>query len=435
MLRVRPSRSNERLPWGLAWRLAAGQVIAWGVLYYAFTVVVGPLQAETGWAKPFVQGGVSLGLLTWGLCAIPAGRWLQRRGARGLMTVASVLGGGALAMIGATSSKGVFLVGWTLLGASMAGLLYEPAFAVVVEHFGARYRRGIMLVTFVGGLASTMFIPLAQFAVDAFGWRAAIVGLAMLHIGVCAPVHGFGIPRRSESTRPAAAVAAASVRVGITRGCCVLRLGFRDTRMIGLAVWFSAQAASLSGLIFILVPMLQGAGIPRGTMLQALALIGPMQVLGRHAMAVCGDRFDALQIGLWATIVLGISLAVLIILPPAGSALIAFAFLFGVGNGVMTILRGTVVAELFGRERYAELNGAIALPSMVAKASSPLALAFVWSATGSAQATFVGSLLMLALSAVGLSIARRGWTSDAKDSTNDSKDVRRDQRAVAVVLR
>jgi hypothetical protein len=37
----------------------------------------------------------------------------------------------------------VFYLIWVLIGASMAGVLYEPAFAVITAAFGADARRGI----------------------------------------------------------------------------------------------------------------------------------------------------------------------------------------------------------------------------------------------------------------------------------------------------
>lgn len=102
-----------RLPWGLAWRLAIGQIVAWGILYYAFTVVVGPMQAATGWSRPFLNGGISLGLLACGLFSLPVGAWIQRRGGRGLMALSSLLGGAALALI-AIPHQVVYIVAWLL---------------------------------------------------------------------------------------------------------------------------------------------------------------------------------------------------------------------------------------------------------------------------------------------------------------------------------
>jgi hypothetical protein len=71
--------------------------------------------------------------------------------------------------------------------------------------------------------------------------------------------------------------------------------------------------------------------------------------------------------------------------------------LYGAGNGVMTIARGTAVADLIGRTHYGALNGALTLPTMVAKALAPVVTAVIWSATGDPSLllwTLLGSALV-----------------------------------------
>lgn len=396
---------SDALPWGLAWRVSIGQIVAWGILYYAFTVVVGPMQAGTGWSRAFLNAGLSLGLLTWGICAFPAGVWIQRRGGRGIMTLASLLGGAALALMGVASDKATYLLAWVALGAAMAGLLYEAAFAVVTAHFGAQYRRGITLVTLVGGLASTAFIPLAQVAVDGLGWRAALVALGAFEALVCAPLHAFGIPRLACAPASNGGLGAWARAAAWWRE---LRRDLADRRFLGLSIWFTAHSAGFSGLIFQIVPILQNEGVPTATMLQAVALIGPMQVLGRLALAAWGEKADSLRLGAWAMGGLFASALILLALPTTLGWLALFAALYGASNGALTILRGAAVAEVFGRERYAELNGALALPAVVAKAAAPLVLAALWSATGSPRSVFLAVIALAAVAGIGIRVALAG---------------------------
>jgi MFS family permease len=91
------------------------------------------------------------------------------------------------------------------------------------------------------------------------------------------------------------------------------------------------------------------------------------------------------------------------------------AALYGAGNGVMTIARGTAVADLIGRTHYGAVNGALTLPTMVAKALAPVVTAVTWSATGDASLmlwTLLGSALV---GAVGFVVALLG-TSPQADS-------------------
>lgn len=82
------------------------------------------------------------------------------------------------------------------------------------------------------------------------------------------------------------------------------------------------------------------------------------------------------------------AIRVLLLLPLDLLWLGAFAVLFGSSSGVLTILRGIAIAELFGRERYAELNGALSAPAVLAKAAAPLPLAGLWSGSGEPKSVF-----------------------------------------------
>jgi MFS family permease len=399
-----PPPPTAKLPWPLAWRLALGQIVAWGILYYAFTVVVGPMQAGTGWSRTFLNSGLSLGLLAWGVCALPVGAWIQRRGGRGLMAGASALGGVALMLMGVASQRVAYLLAWLMLGMAMAGLLYDSAFAVITRAFGAQYRRGITLITLVGGLASTVFIPVAQLAVDQLGWRQALIALGGFQIAFGVPLHLFGIPRfvREASSLPRHSAAER------WRGWWAeFRRDVSDPRFVGLAVWFTAYSAAFTGLIFQLIPVLQAMRVENATIVQAIAFFGPMQVLGRFVLTTRANHFSTLRVGRWALGALIAALLILLLAPTTLAWLILYAAIAGVGNGVLTILRGTAIAELFGPDRYAELNGALSAPGVLAKSVAPLALAALWSATGEPRLVFAGVLALVLVAVGGLWLATR----------------------------
>ena len=390
--------SSSRLPWALAWRLAVGQIVAWGILYYAFTVIVGPMQAGTGWSRPFLNSGLSIGLLAWGVVAYPVGVWIQRHGARGLMTAASALGGGSLILMGSMVSPIAYVIAWAGLGSAMAGMLYDPAFAVITRAFGEHYRRGITLVTLVGGLASTVFIPLAQLAVDTLGWRAALIALGVFKFAVGVPLHHWGLPRTETGAQPLGHVSTTPLRGWFAR----FRADVADPRFVGLALWFASHSAVFTGLIFQLVSLFQARGVPTATILTAIAVIGPMQVLGRFFFSARASNFSSLRVGRWA-LGGGIgALTIALIAPPSLFWLVIFAACWGLSNGLQTIVRGTAVAELFGRERYAEINGALAAPSVLARAAAPLVFASAWTYSGQPGVVFAVALVLLGLGTCGL---------------------------------
>ena len=351
-------------PWSFVWLLAVAQLVAWGCLYYAFAVAVVPMEAELGWSKTVLNGGLSVGLLTWGLMAPTVGRWIDRHGARAIMTLGAVAGGLLMVAWSRVGAVWAFYVIWAAMGATMACLLYEPAFAVVTALFGSDYRRAITVITLLGGFASTVLIPLTQALCDWLGWRDALLALGLfcalfvggIHLLLLKPGDGRSVlVEKDKSAVPLA-----------------------NPVFWGLAVWFTAYGATFTGLTFQLIPLMTTHGLDSGRIIVVMALIGPMQVLGRSILLLAPGHF---------------------------AALVAFALLYGAANGIITIVRGTAVPEYLTGASYASTNGAIALPVNVAKAGAPLALAALWSATDSPRAVVAAILACCVVAAAGYAAA------------------------------
>ncbi len=57
---------------------------------------------------------------------------------------------------------------------------------------------------------------------------------------------------------------------------------------------------------------------------------------------------------------------------------LAFAFLYGWSNGVMTIVRGTVPGVLLGSREYGALLGRLAQPQFILKSFAPVAVTLLF---------------------------------------------------------
>src|SRR5690554_3012295 len=157
------------------------------------------METELGWTRAQTSGAFSLALLVSGLAAFPVGRWVDARGARGLMSVGS-LAGSLLVLLWSfvTSLPALYLV-QAGIGLVMAMVLYDVAFTVIATWFRRDRIRAMLLVTMVAGLASTIFIPLATFLVETLGWREALRVLALLLAVLTVPLHALVLrdhPRR-----------------------------------------------------------------------------------------------------------------------------------------------------------------------------------------------------------------------------------------------
>src|SRR5207244_5026213 len=123
--------------------LGVTETISWGVLYYAFTVYLAPMEAELGWSRGDMTGAFSLAVLLAGLTAIPVGRWLDRHGPRLLMTLGSVVATLLVIAWSRVSTLDQFYMVWAAIGLTMAATLYDPAFATVTRWFGRQRVRAL----------------------------------------------------------------------------------------------------------------------------------------------------------------------------------------------------------------------------------------------------------------------------------------------------
>ena len=362
----------------LLWGLAAAQVVSWGSVYYSFSLFVVPMEAELGWGRTEINGALSLGLLISGFAAYPVGTWIDRHGGRALMTVGSVLATVLLAAWSAIESLALLYVIWVGLGLALAATLYEPAFAVLTRTFPESYRARITALTLVGGFASTVFIPLTQLFISALGWRNALLALAVCNAAICIPVHVFLL--RNESGRTTRAVDAGTDDTPTDDRA--LRRALRHPAFWGLAVCFTAYYAAFSAMTFHIIPLLTERAVPIGTIVAAIAVVGPAQVAGRLMLFAARGRFTSSFAGRFATMLFPLSVILLIAFPSSVAALFAFAACYGAANGIMTIVRGTAVPDLMWREGYGAINGALTLPSNIARAVAPFAAALIWKSGG-----------------------------------------------------
>ncbi|MCW5751030.1 MAG: MFS transporter [Alphaproteobacteria bacterium] len=400
---------SGRRAWTMVWALAFGQLVSWGSLYYAFAVLVLPMEQELGWSKSELNGALSLGLLAAGLAALPVGAWIDRHGGRAVMTAGSLAAALLLLAWSQVVSIELFYLLYILMGVAMASVLYEPAFAVVTQHFGKDYRRAITALTLVGGFAGTVFVPLCQLIVELQGWREALLVLAACNLLYCAAVHFFllppGLPRAAQDVPPAA-----SPEAGAARARGPLRRALATRAFWGLAVCFVAYNITFTTVTFHFFPLLAERAVDTATIVATFTIFGPMQVVGRIAIFALGRHMTARRAGAFVVLGLPASILILTLAPPHFAWLATFACIYGSANGIMTIVRGTVVPELIGSEGYGTINGALTMPALLAKSLAPLAAALIWQIAGGYDAVLWTIFAVSTLSALAFWFAASGRT-------------------------
>ena len=349
--------------------IGIGQLINWGVLYYAFGVLLLPMEAALDAPQWVVAGAFSLALLVSAACAPGFGRAIDRGRGPLLMVAGGTAAALLLGVLAAAPSLATLYLTWAGLGACMAATLYEPAFAIVgrgFTHVGERLR-ALALVTIFGGLASTAFLPLTALLVTRGGWRGATAALAAAMI-VSTLVVWWSLPP-IETSAPAAAAVASDVHERAPRGFGVV-----------LAAFGSASLAH-AALTTTLVPALGERGVP-ATMAALLGgSMGLMQLPGRALMM--HGRLSASPSSLLITS-LGLQGGGMLLLGLAGSApaIGLGVAVFAAGAGLATLVRPYLVQTLFAMSRAGYLNGLLARAMQLARAGGPVAAVAIGSWLG-----------------------------------------------------
>ena len=374
--------------WRTVTALGVAQIISWGSLFYTIAVLGGAMRRDLGVSDVVLFGSFTAGLFLSGIASPLLGREIDLRGGRRVLALGSILGAVATAVLATAQGPLAMLAGWLLAGAAMAACLYDPAFATLHQISGKSYRRAVTALTLFGGFASTVFWPLSQYLLDEIGWRQTFAVYAGLHLLVCLPLHLLLVPRM-HAARPMAEAPHGRAAVRAGDGAVFAWLG---TALALAAFMGTAIAAHV-------IDLLTATGLSVRDAVLVGSLIGPMQVAGRVMEFAFGRHLRALAVGTLAFALMAAALAIFTQVHGVWIVALAFAIVYGWSNGVMTIVRGTVPAELFGPRGYGALLGRLARPQFILKSIAPVALTLLYTIDPT-RAMTPYALLLVAVSAL-----------------------------------
>ncbi|MDX3110991.1 MFS transporter, partial [Nonomuraea angiospora] len=338
-----PGVIDATVPKSPMWMIGAlsiTQTAGYGVLYYAFSVFIPPMSRDLHAGVAQLTGAITLAVLVSGVAAPLIGRWLDRHGGRGLMTLGSVLGGLAVLAWSQVRTVAQLYLVCGVLGVASAMVLYEAAFAVIVAWFDATRRaRALLAVTVVAGFASSIFLPLTGFLVDLYGWRQALVILAAGYALTSVPLHALAV--RSRAAPP-----------HVNRRE-VVGAALRERPFWLLAAAFLTQTGAVSVMGVLLVTYLIALGHAPVFAAAVAGLLGVLSVTGRLVTTGLQGRWS---VALITAVMFGVQGLAAVLLPLIGrstAGAVAGVVLFGLGFGVGTIARPALLADRYGTGAYA----------------------------------------------------------------------------------
>lgn len=378
--------------------LAVAQTLSWAMLYYGFSSLVLPMMADLGWSQTTLMGAYSLALAVGGVCTFVAGSAIDQGHGRRLMTWGSLVAAASLALWASATQVWMFYAALALAGVAMSMTLYEPAFAILTRRYPLKYRDAIMALTLVAGFASTVSFPTTAWLVQQVGWRGALWIMAGVFVCVIAPMNAWALqgptlvaaPHGHDETEDA-----------------TLHQALRYPAFWLLTAAFTLHAFVGAGLWAHVIPAFDGLGVGKVETLAVLVWIGPAQVTGRFIYAWLGRGLSLRHLGMG--VMCGFPLALgLLVWDHSPWSLMGFALLFGLSNGLVTIVRGGIVPAYFGRSHVGRIGGLMSGVSLVARSAAPVAIATLLLSVGAYRDVILWLAALSAMAVVAFVMARPG---------------------------
>ena len=359
--------SRDHLP---AIGLGLSQIMGYGTLMYAYAVLLPVMAGELGLTLAEVFGVLSLGLFFGGMISPVAGMLVDRFGGRWVMVGGSLVAGLALILMSLVDGRtGLFLAILLAEGAGMF-VLYNVAFASVARlDLNVPPQLSISIITLFGGVASTIFWPLTLALYEAVDWRSTWVILGLAYLVTCIPIHWFalnGAERDLDQPRTASGA-----------DWPELTGAARRRGMIWMIVSFAFSGYLMGAVMTLWVTNVQDLGHTAAMAALAGAVIGPFKTVGRFLEMLISRNLYPLVTYFLALSLMASGFVTLLVLGFTLPGVMLAAALYGMGDGIKTIARGTLPLALFGAKGYGARLGWINSAAMAANASAPFVFAWM----------------------------------------------------------
>lgn len=361
----------------IIWPFAIAETVLWAASYYAFPAFLLQWEREFGWSKTALVSAFTAALVLSALCAPIVGRLIDRGHAKIVFTSAATTATLLLILLSRVTEYWQFFIVWACLGITMSGMLYEACFSVLTRALGTNAKQAITIVTLLAGFAGTLSFPAAHYLGEFFGWQNALLVYAAAIAVIAIPL----VRKACHHTDHHHALNKDTTSPETTS----LRKVLQTASFWLLAFAFMTTAISHGAVLPHLLSILSEYKIDPDTAVFAAAMIGPMQVTGRLAMAASERHVSVFALANACFIALSIAALALLFSNRVEGLLILFVVLQGAANGVISILKPVIIAKIYGHSRFGTISGMISLPFLLGFALGPTLAALLWNVGGYAM--------------------------------------------------
>jgi MFS family permease len=417
-----PQRWPSLLPFYFGWLIVgiAFVTMAIGVTARtAFSLLLPPLIDEFGWDRGVAAGAFSFGFLISAAVSPIVGRIMDRHGPRllietgvCLMTVGLLLAPAIEKPWQLYATLGVLVGAGSNLMSYTAQWLYLPNWFV--------RRRGLAVsIAFSGaGVGAIVLLPWLQRVIEQAGWRASCWMMALLVLGVLAPLNlllwhrpeDIGVLPDGASQAPGAVESRRQTNIVDPRWVAIewtLARALRSSRFwwivlayfCALFAWYPVQVHQTKYLIDI--------GFTPAIAAWALATVSMVAVPGQICLGAWSDRVGREWVWTAACGGFAVCYAALIALAyrPSYALLCLMVLAQGFLGYALTSVMGPIVAEIYEGPHYGSIFGTLTVALAGGGAAGPWLTGIIYDRTGSYSPAFLLVIACCVISAAAIWIA------------------------------
>ena len=381
-----------------------------GFVYYGANVIFPAMVSDMGWSRGDASWGITLHGVLMGVFAPLVAISVNKYGARlTIMVGMLILTIGSALIATVTTTVWHYVIIWGVVmtvGFAFGGFL--PVQTTITQWFDAKRATALGLVMSsagIGGFIAQPFMTRVMETYDSWeaGWLAgtvfSLMSIALAFFLVNKPEdinqHSDGISHEEAASE----VPKAPSKTYKTPDTWTLREAIRTPALWFLIILFTAAVMPLYLIIGHAVFHLTDLGYERMEAASVLSFMLAGSAVARFPLGWLGDRIEPRLIVFVLYAAAVISLSIFWKAPNMGLLVIAGA-MFGMVYGGTVVMVPTMIANYFGRDSFASINGFIFPVQIIFASAAPVAAGYLADSTGNYNLSFMAVIGFIGFAAV-----------------------------------
>lgn len=365
---MRDRRESGPRPIFFGWYIVLGCGIvafySWGLGFYGLGVYLQALRAQHGWATSLISGAITAYYVASAAIGLIVGGIVDRRGANPVFAYGAVVMGLSIVTLGVVTAPWQLFVVLLVMSTSLASLSTTTIGGALLPWFNERRGRAVAMALIGSPAGGMVLVPVLVFLTQRYGFRAAMIAVALLLWASLLPLTAFVIKRRPRDM--------GLLPDGVAGGDVDTPVPAEGAR------WTRRAALRTSSFWMIAVPFFLGFVVQGGFIVHQLAFLEPslgqaraafavsamtlVSIVSRLVLGAVSDRVDRRLLAAGCVMVQGMGLALMASVP-SPAALWVGSMAVGLGVGILITLPPLLTQEAFGTSSFgtvfAMVNGAM----------------------------------------------------------------------------